>query len=478
MKALSALPTTLQGMYERVLETLETSHCYREALFMLQYVLWARTPPLFPEMIDAIAVRLDESPGFKRENRLFELMDVITQCSSLLSPVRTRSGRQIHLAHSSVKEYLTSRQLAEPFQRLLAEVQARSVIAKTSIRYMIDVANIHHVSIKSSGKSPDDLHEMTRFEVLFVINSPNDLHKIPRPPEVVSLGNNLGKPRFLVSSEDGSVVTIMDNEHFPFLRSASYWAEQAQVVEAADDDIPRLVMQLYREEHLLRGFPQITGRGFIFYTYPSDYEYEEGLYTPDGYRPNPLIHACYWGLELVAQRLLDIDPDLITAGVIDSPLHAACFSGHHSIVKMLLDRGAAIYGCVEASPMTERTIPLHGAARNGHIEIVKTLLQHGAKNVVIGSGYHQTATEAAIYRCHWEVAHILTASYDRFPLYELYAAMCGDTADDAVISLMRDKPIAPDLRDLSKEYQRLLINAIKRKDPIRELWFKSFRCSG
>jgi hypothetical protein len=325
MKALSALPTTLQGMYKRVLETLEISHCYREALFMLQYVLWARTPPLFPEMIDAIAVRLDESPGFKRENRLFELMDVITQCSSLLSPVRTRSGRQIHLAHSSVKEYLTSRQLAEPFQRLLAEVQARSVIAKTSIRYMIDVANIHHVSIKSSGKSPDDLHEMTRFEVLFVINSPNDLHKIPRPPEVVSLGNNLGKPRFLVSSEDGSVVTIMDNEHFPFLRSASYWAEQAQVVEAADDDIPRLVMQLYREEHLLRGFPQITGRGFIFYTYYSDYEYDEGLYTPDGYRPNPLIHACYWGLELVAQRLLDIDPDLITAGVIDSPLHAACF---------------------------------------------------------------------------------------------------------------------------------------------------------
>jgi hypothetical protein len=240
MKALSTLPTTLQGIYARTLDTLQSSNCYREALFLLQYVLWAKRPPLVSGMIDAIAVRLDEKPGFKQENRLFELMDVITQCSSLLITVSSIHGREVHLAHSSVKEYLTSRHLADPFKELLSESHARSIKIKTSIRYLIDVASIHHDLIKSSGKSTEDLCKISS-------------------SEVVLLGNYLGRPHFFTSDEDSSLVVQMDEKEVPFIPYASYCLQQGRLVEAVNDDIPQLVMQLYAKEHLLRGFSQILG---------------------------------------------------------------------------------------------------------------------------------------------------------------------------------------------------------------------------
>lgn len=269
MEALSTLPTTLQEIYARILDTLRSSNCYREGLFMLQYVLWAKKPPLFSEMIDAIAVHLDEDPGFKQENRLFDLMDVIAQCSSLLTPVLSGRRREIHLAHSSVKEYLMSQHLAEPLKNLLSEVHARSIIARTSMKYMLDVASLHHDLITSSGRSVDDLITM------------------PRSPVVLS-GHSLGWMD-IVGCHAGTYQFItIDQSVFPFLEAAGYWAEHAAVAEATDGDIPRLVLQLYKQEHLLRGFPQILGPASTYGH--SKHTFQRILCR--GHRPSPLVHAC------------------------------------------------------------------------------------------------------------------------------------------------------------------------------------------
>jgi len=407
MEALKALPTTLQEMYTRILDKIQRSDCYREAMFMLQYVLWTRKPPLFSEMIDAIAVRLDESPGFKRENRLFELMDVITQCSSLLTPVSSRYGREIHLAHSSVKEYLTSQHLTEPFKDLLSEVQARSTIAKTSMKYMLDVVNFHHDLIVSSGRSIDDLITMSS-------------------SDVVLSGNDLGRMR--ISAHRGgmySVVTMCESS-FPFLRAASYWAEHAAVVEIADDDIPRLVMHLYGQEHLWRSFPQILGSGLIYgHDYPSWFEERD-------YRPEPLTHACFWGLGIAAQRLLESYAHLFASRDFDSALFAACCSGHHSIVEMLLDRGAAVNGCATDMP-SDRSNPLDAASANGHIEIVNTLLRRGART-------DGDTVEAATTEDNWEILRLLVGRVDNIPLHQLRNALY-EPIEDQMVSLLCSKPI-------------------------------------
>jgi hypothetical protein len=422
MEALGALPTTLQGVYARILDTLKGSNCYREALFMLQYVLWARKPPLFSEMIDAIAVRLDESPGFKQENRLFELMDVVTQCSSLLTPVMSMSRREIHLAHSSVKEYLTSQQLADPFRELLSEVHAKSTIAKTSIRYMIDVANIHHDSTISSSKSTNDLLTISSFPAI-----------------------------------------IMGYGKFWFLRSARYWAEYARAVETADDDIAQLILQLYGQEHLLLRFPQILGLGFIYETPDDEYEYIPALYSENGRTPRPLTHACYWGLETVVQRLLESDTQIITSSDSDGPLHAASFSGHHSIVKMLLDRGAAVDGRGKDCHLTT-TVPLHGASRNGHIETVKTLLEHGARIDVLGFS-DETAIEVAVWYGHQEIVQLLMDSCDSFTFRLLFLALSRWPVKYELVSLPCSKRIVVESQVSSAEFTWLLSSFMQRGQP-------------
>lgn len=438
MEALSTLPTTLQDMYARTLDTLQSSNCYREALFMLQYVLWAREPPLFSEMIDAVAVRLDESPAFKQENRLFELMDVITHCSILLTPISLRRGRAIHLAHSSVNEYLRSQQLVEPFKSLLSEFHARSTIAKISMRYMIDLANLHNDSIKSSGKPRRDL--------LLLESS-----------EVVLSGNHLGRLR-LERQADNHLAVIMDKGAFPFLWSAGYWAEHSRVVEAANDDIPGLVLQLYKQEPLLRDFPQILGLGFLYHHGEDEYMHE--LYIKVGHTPDPLIHACCWGLELVAQQLLKDDAHLITSSDIDSPLHAASLSGHRSIVKMLLDKGAPVDGCVRTS-FRARTIPLHGASRNGHTKIARTLLKHGASFDVLGWN-GETAIELAVAFGHKKMVKLLMKWYDCLPFHLLFVALDRGPVQEKMVNLLCSKPIVPDDQTSDEEFRRLLTKLMRR----------------
>jgi hypothetical protein len=406
---------------------------------MLQYVLWAKTPPSFAEMIDAIAVRLDESPGFKPENRLFELTDVMTQCSSLLTSILPKYGRrEIHLAHSSVKEYLTSQDLPDLFKELLSEFHARSTIAKTSIRYLIDVANLHHDSMISSGKSRDDLSMISASDV--------DLQ-----------GNFLGRTLFSVLSETDSLCNLKENSGFSFVRSAGYWTEHAKVVEAIDEDIPRIVMQLYGQEYLLDGFSQPLE------SVPENSRYRHQSYgfSTARYRPEPLIHACYFGLEIVARRLLESDAQLITSSSLDSPLHAASFAGHHSIVKMLLGRGAAVDGCMVTSPITTK-VPLIGASRNGHIEIVKTLLRHGARRDLLGWD-GETALEIAVKNGHLEIVQLLVAPCDCIPFHPLFRALSRKPIDDKMVSLLCSKPVVPDSRVDSRRFTHLLNHFIRNK---------------
>lgn len=362
MVALQTLPTTLQEIYERILVTLRESYCFREALFMLQYVLWSETPPDVPELIDAIAVRLDESPGFKRENRLFELMDVVTQCSSLLTIVNKsnnlddKSRQEIHLSHSSVKEYLLSFCLAPPFDQLLSEAHARASIAKTCIRYIIDIANLQY-----------------------------ELLEDPSGP-----------------------MELLDVSIFPFARPANLWTHHAKVVEGIDNNVVRLILELYAQKRLIHKFPDLLGLGlsckFGLFEYTHVVDPTELMHAP-----HPLIHACHWGLQFVAQYMLDTGTGANLRGYLDSPLHAASYNGHYVLVRSLLQRGAIVDG------RAEHPVPLLGASRNGHVDVVRILLQYGAR-IDAHDSDHRTAIEIAASRGHHSVVRLLLDSNGHYPL--------------------------------------------------------------
>lgn len=56
-----------------------------------------------------------------------------------------------------------------------------------------------------------------------------------------------------------------------------------------------------------------------------------------------------------------------------SPLYIAAKEGHSGIVKILLEKGAAV-----DERARNDTTPLYAAAQRGHLEVVKDLLKRGA----------------------------------------------------------------------------------------------------
>lgn len=335
--ALDNLPKTLQEIYNRILGTLEQSPRCREVLLMLRLLTWSETPLTFGAMIDALTVRPEESPAFEKGNRLFNLKHVILDCSSLVSVIgasethqQDHKQQEIHLAHSSVKEYLRSRHLARPFDQLSEEVHARGLIAQTCIGYLMSL--------------------------------PIDHFWDP------------------------------DQYQFPFAAIASHWMEHAKVAEATDDTLVQLILKLYQLESARLGtakgnnklYNHTEGNGKLEYK-----DWNDGLYDymyksfakPLPYQKDlgvlyegPLTHASYWGLGTVVHRLLEAGTDVNADQCSDNPLHAAAFHGHDSVVKMLLANGANVNGTNDG----QFSIPLVATSFNGHVMTAQILLQHGA----------------------------------------------------------------------------------------------------
>ncbi|THZ11063.1 hypothetical protein D6C91_09549 [Aureobasidium pullulans] len=335
--ALRILPKTLQEIYARTLTSLKDSDYCTEALFMLQYLVWSEIPITLDEMLDATAVRLHETPAFKEVNRIFDIGDLITLCSSLVTIVEV-SGftpeeqrmREIHLAHSSVKEYLRSRHLARPFDQLSEEIYARGSIAQTCIGYLMSL--------------------------------PIDQFWDP------------------------------DQNQFPFAAIASHWMAHAKVAEATDDTLVQLILKLYQMESARLGtakgnnelYNYTERNGKLGYKDWNDgiYDYMYLCFAIPLLRQTdlgvlyerPLMHASHWGLETVVHRLLRAGADVNAVQCSDNPLHAAAFHGHDSVVKMLLESGANVNGTDDG----QLSVPLIAASFNGHIKTAQMLLQHGA----------------------------------------------------------------------------------------------------
>ncbi|THY22638.1 hypothetical protein D6D01_06249 [Aureobasidium pullulans] len=368
--ALRTLPKTLQEIYARTLTSLKDSDYSTEALFMLQYLVWSEVPTTLGAMLDAIAVRPHETPAFKEVNRIFEIQDLITLCSSLVTIIdievsrfdlEEQGTREIHLAHSSVKEYLRSRHLARPFNRLSEEVHAKGTIAKTCIGYLISLPIDHFWH-------------------------PNQ-------------------------------------NQFPFAAIASHWMEHARVAEATDDSLVQLILKLYQLEIARLGtaegnnrlYKRTGGNGNFGYRDWSYGIYDWGYSGSAQPSPTqedlgvlyegPLTHASYWGLGTVVHRLLEAGADVNADQCSDNPLHAAAFHGHDSVVKMLLANGANVNGTNDR----QLSIPLIAASFNGHVKTAQDLLQHGA-SIYARSVLGHDAFEMASRQCHSELLRFLLKS--------------------------------------------------------------------
>lgn len=147
--ALTSLPKTLDETYDRILDSIPECH-RRKARRILQFLAFETRAPRIEEMVDALTVDLEGEQYFDPRNRMPEPLEISRYCSSLV----IRASNQVvldkdkendddntptiflQLAHSSVKEYLTSSRVHKAFRRDFEETTAKESIMQVCEAYL------------------------------------------------------------------------------------------------------------------------------------------------------------------------------------------------------------------------------------------------------------------------------------------------------------------------------------------------------
>ena len=138
-EALASLPRTLEDTYRRMIECIPME-LKNDAMRLLQFLVHSTRPLKLAEAKEVIATQIENEPrGFDVKRRLFCDTDVLDYCPSLVTVVHA-AGKELHLAHFSVKEYLLR---DERFNITIASIP----IARTCLTYLTDI-NSNHEEIK------------------------------------------------------------------------------------------------------------------------------------------------------------------------------------------------------------------------------------------------------------------------------------------------------------------------------------------
>lgn len=319
-----------------MLAVIQACPCKREAITLLQLLVWSDRPLEMTELIDALTVRPEETPAFKEEDRLFDPMDIVEYCSSLVVVVAKDERASVRLAHSSVKEYLTSRSVGVPLHETFSETTARAYIVRLCVAYMssLDYARL-------------ELREL-----------------VGKYPFAEYAGSSWPEHARMVATMDGSLIRLIQE----FL-----WNKDA--ISAC------LRYHSSSQNHSLRSTVKQSDAlhyaAFFGLEAVSEQLLNEGANPNlriDGRLMTPLQAAAFEGHHNVVQMLLDngADPN-VSDGIRGNALAAAVQYGHFETARILLERGSHVN-----AQSCGRGSALHVAAYLGHCKLVQLLLDFGS----------------------------------------------------------------------------------------------------
>ncbi|KAK8113552.1 hypothetical protein PG984_014078 [Apiospora sp. TS-2023a] len=296
-RQLNDLPRTLSDTYTRILHGIEIEYRHHTNR-LLRFLLYSKYPLSLDQVVDALAVDTTEHrhARFHRINRMPIPEDILRCCSSLVVlyrardiheenpvfPNSTEKNTYVRLAHFSVQEYL----LSDPtMAEHLNEITSRTEIVQVCLSYLFSICHIY----MQGGE--------------------------------------------FARGEDENVNDSMWKIHnwYPFsYYSARNWAEQAKIIELSENATLPLVTEFFSDREAVK---------FSSWIYPPD-DHGNGLFP---YNIDALYYASCTRLVHSARVLLDNGaPVNAPSECWYNPLHAASMKGHEPMVKLLLDRGAAI----------------------------------------------------------------------------------------------------------------------------------------
>ncbi|KAF3276933.1 hypothetical protein TWF970_006102 [Orbilia oligospora] len=369
-QTLRSLPKTLDETYARILHGIPEDY-KKSAIKILQFLTYSRRHLWIEEVIDVVAVDLDESPHFDPKYRMPNQNEILCYCSSLVTTANVYTGRtQLQLAHASVKEYLLSNRLDDQIAPNFQIFHANASISKICLTYILHL----------------DLPEPMNFD------------------------------------KDSSIQVL---KAFPLASySAMYWMEFAIGVEAADQDLQGLLEKLFYDKrfyqfcyNLYKPEPQpyrnpmaVEQISKLYYASACGLRGMVGSLISAGSHLNAfgefddsaLFAASICGHCDVVEILLANGADVNKQeGYFGSPLHAASRFGYVRIVKLLLANGANINAQGGIS-----STALEAASSANHVEVVELLLENGA-DIHDRGGYFYSALAAASSYGHDDVVKLL-----------------------------------------------------------------------
>jgi ankyrin repeat protein len=313
-QALSELPETLDGTYERTLREIKSTNWeFARRLFLCVAV--ASRPLRVEELAEFLAFDFTAKPipKFREDWRPEDPLEaVLSTCSTFLVLVNVGHSSVIQFSHFSVKEFLTSARLGENRDSILCR---------------------HHVSMTPA-------HTFLAQACLAIL-----LH----------MDEN---------------VTEDSLEKFPLVEyAAEHWFEHARF-EGVSENAEEAITQLFdgNQPHLaiwIWIYDPRTSRTRCGRAKRSS--------QPLG---TPLHYAALCGLHYIVEQLAIGHPRAVRSWRFDdqsTPLHLASRGGHVEVARSLVKHGADV-----KAKDYHRSTPLHLAMQEGSVDLARLLVEHGA----------------------------------------------------------------------------------------------------
>jgi ankyrin repeat protein len=352
-RTLEELPKTLHETYERVLREIYEKN--RESVGRLLQCLTVAVRPLrIEELAEILAIDFDALAhgGIPQLNTKWRWADqheaVLSACSSLVTIVDNGDFEVVLFSHFSVKEFLTSDQLAHASEDVS--------------RYYIPLEPAHTIFTRAC------------LGVLLQLDDKNNVDGIPLV-EYAARGFPLveyATRHWVYHAQLGSITSCIQDAMKYFLDADKpHWKawSRAQMIDASwgsftpPEDLPDASPLYYASlggfydlvEHLVGKNPEhINARG--------------------GRMLTPLVAALrgkhFQIAELLHRHGADVD---VRGNWENTPLREACQAEALDVVEWLLNHGADAntrdYNC---------WTPLHDAARLGRLQVLRMLIEHDA----------------------------------------------------------------------------------------------------
>lgn len=433
---LKRLPTTLEEMYDRILQKID-SHHHTRVVRILQFLVYSQKPLRAEELVDAAAVDLLREPAFGSDRRMPDPHGILDICPSLLTRVvkQQNQGEEtsadfIELAHATVKQYLLSVSRPSIFHNVSDSKLAQGAITTVCLAYLslinpdespqalqskFPLAQFASRHWLSHAQASDSVAEVRKAAIKFLSNDATrrvwNMFYNPDEPWIQSfpLSYEMAAPiyyaalagltnTFSAMLEGGAEIENLGGDYSSAIQAASV---------GGNEDVVRLVvsrdaMSVHTTDGLLGNALQAAAtRGHVgilsfLLSHGADVNVKSGKYG------SALQAASARGNTQVLQILLAKGADLHTrGGKYTTALFAACTRGHEDSARLLLDHGA---DCNEEDD--KQTSPLQAAVEGGHIGIVRLLLERRA-NINHQGGLYGDALQGAAVRGYGKIFRLL-----------------------------------------------------------------------